>query len=145
MENATDILLGTSVDVSPDSFAIVSVSFDIWNRLVSEPERSPRMTGPFMVFMDKHEVTLVLDEIDLANMRPGLTGATVETGFRLLTFDRILDLDVVGFIAEVSRILAAANVPILPLSAFSRDHILINQTHLAAALKALGPHVRELC
>lgn len=145
MESAIDILLSTSVEVAPDSFAIVSVSFDTWRRLVSEPERSPRMTAPFMVFMDKYEVTMVLDEIDLAKMRPGLEDAKIETGYRLLTFDTVMDFDVIGFIAEVSRILAAAGIPILPLSAFSRDHILIKQMNLAAALKALGPHVKELC
>lgn len=145
MESAIDILLSTSVEVTPDSFAIVSVSFDTWRRLVSEPERSPRMTAPFMILMDKYEVTLVLDEIDLAKMRPGLEDAKIETGYRLLTFDTVMDFDVIGFIAEVSRILAAAGIPILPLAAFSRDHILIKQTHLGTALKALSPHVKELC
>jgi hypothetical protein len=47
--------------------------------------------------------------------------------------------------AEISRILAEADIPIMALSAFSRDHLLIKQNDLASALKALREHVAELC
>jgi len=103
------------------------------------------MTAPFMILMDKYEVTLLLDEIDIANIREGIGEAKVEGGFRMLTFDTELDFDVVGFMAAVSGILADAGISIIPISAFSRDHILIKQNDLAKALKSLGPHVRELC
>jgi hypothetical protein len=95
--------------------------------------------------MDPHEVTLILDDIDLGNMRPGLGSAKVENGYRMLTFNVVLDLSVVGFMAEISRILADAGVAILPLSAYSRDSLLIKQTDLATTLKALGPYVDEVC
>lgn len=98
-----------------------------------------------MIFMDKYEVTLLLDDEDFANIKPGIGEANVETGFRMLTFETVLDFDVVGFMAAVSRILADAGVPIFPISAFSRDHLLIKQNDLAKALKALGPHVDEIC
>jgi hypothetical protein len=98
-----------------------------------------------MILMDAFEVTLLLDKEDLATIRPLLAGAKIERGFRLLTFDLEMDLEVVGFIAEVSRILAAAGVPIFPISAFSRDHVLVKQNDLATALRALGPHVADLC
>jgi len=143
--NPTDILRETRVSVSPETFAIVSLTDDAWATLLSDPSLSPRMTAPFMIFIDRFEVTLILDDVDLRNMRPGLAAARIENGYRLLTFETVLDMSVVGFMAEVSRILADAGVPILPISAFSRDHLLIRQTDLAAALKALGPHVAELC
>ena len=143
--NPVDILRDTRVSVSPETFAIVSLTPEPWNTLLADASLSPRMTAPFMIFKDKFEVTLVLDDQDLRNMRPGLAGARIESGYRLVTFEAVLDLSVVGFMAEVARILAEAGVPILPVSAFSRDHILIRQTDLAAALKALGPHVAELC
>jgi len=113
--------------------------------LQGEGIRITRMTAPFMILMDKYEVTLLLDEIDFGTMRHALRDAKIEGGYRLMTFDIELDLNVVGFMADVSSILAAANVPIMALSAFSRDHLLIKQNDLANALKALGEHVGELC
>lgn len=113
--------------------------------VIADPNLSPRMTSPFMIFMDKNEVTLLLDDVDFANIRPGLKDSKVERGFRMLTFDTVMDFDVVGFMAEVSRILAEASIPIFPISAFSRDHVLVKQDDLANALKALGPYVGDLC
>lgn len=78
-------------------------------------------------------------------MRHALRDAKTEGGYRLLTFDIELDLSVVGFMAEVSSVLAEAKIPIMALSAFSRDHLLIKQTDLANALKALSEYVGELC
>jgi len=103
------------------------------------------MTAPFMILKDAFEVTMLLDETDYATMRHALRDAKVERGYRMLTFDIELGLGVVGFLAEVARILAAAGVPILAISAFSRDHIMVRQQDLADALKGLGPHVSELC
>jgi hypothetical protein len=56
-----------------------------------------------------------------------------------------MDFSVVGFLAEVSRILADAGISIVALSAFSRDHVLLSQDDLTRALKTLGPFVADLC
>ena len=142
---AADLLRSAKVEVAPETFALIGTTRTGLLELLGDNSLSPRMSAPFMIFMDPHEVTLILDEIDLANMRPGLTMAKVETGYRMLTFNIVLDLSVVGFMAEISRILAEAGVAILPLSAYSRDSLLIKQDDLATALKALGPFVDEVC
>lgn len=140
-----ELLRFASVRVAAETYNLVGLSHDDWAKLLSNPARSPRMSVPFMIFKDDFEVTLVVDDQDLAAMTPGLLNAKVERGYRLLTFDIVLELSVVGFMAEISRILADAGVSILPISSFSRDHILIRQSDLPAGLKALGPHVGELC
>lgn len=143
--NAKEILRSARVAVAAETFALVGMDRDHLLTLLSDNSLSPRMSAPFMIFMDPHEVTLILDEIDLGNMRRGLDGAKIENGYRMLTFDIVIELSVVGFMAEISPILADAGVPILPLSAYSRDSLLIKQADLAAALRALGPHVDEIC
>lgn len=143
--NAKELLRSAKVEVAAETFALVGTTRAGLLQMLADNSLSPRMSAPFMIFMDPHEVTLILDEIDLDNMRPGLSTAKVEIGYRMLTFNIVLDLSVVGFMAEVSRILAEAGVAILPLSAYSRDSLLIKQDDLAAALKALGPFVDEVC
>ncbi|HEX6279197.1 MAG TPA: ACT domain-containing protein [Pyrinomonadaceae bacterium] len=143
--NAKELLRSAKVEVAAGTFALVGITREHLLGLLAEPSLSPRMSAPFMIFMDPHEVTLVLDEADLANMRSGLREAKIENGYRMLTFDIVLDLSVVGFMAEVSRILADAGVAILPISSYSRDSLLVKQSDLAKALKALGPFVDEVC
>lgn len=140
-----EILLKTRVEVAPETFTLVSLRHENWLKLLENPELSPGMTAPFMIFKDKFETTLLLDEIDFEKIRYAVLNAKVESGFRMLTFDIELDFNVVGFLAEVSRILAEANISIVALSAFSRDHLLIKQSDLAKALKVLGEYVAEAC
>ena len=133
------------VEVAPETFILLSLRFEDWLELLQSPELSPRGGAPFMVLRDRHEVTLLLDEIDYTTVRHALRDAKTEGGFRLVTFDLELDWNVVGFFAEIARILAAAEIPIGALSAFSRDHLFIKQEHLPKALKVLGEHVDEVC
>lgn len=140
-----ELLRGARVLVAPATFFLVGLRHEEWARLLESPELSPRGSAPFMLLKDEHEVTLLLDEEDWRTMRHAARDARVEGGFRLLTFDLVLDWNVVGFMALVTRILAEAGVSCGALSAFSRDHLLVKQDDLAKALRALGPHVAELC
>jgi len=139
------MLSGTSVAVAPETYTLISVSLEAWPRVLEDQALGPRGTSPFMIFADGREITLLLDETDFGTIRHAVREAKIEIGFRLLTFDVEMDFNVTGFLAEISRILADAGISIVALSAFSRDHLLVKQADLAAALKALGPHVAELC
>ena len=98
-----------------------------------------------MIFRDKFETTLLLDEIDFGTIRHAIRDAKTQGNFRLLTFNIELDFSVVGFMAEIARILSEAQISIVALSAFSRDHLLIKQEDLSKALKALSPYIEEVC
>lgn len=145
MNDAAEILRKCRCRIAPETYNLVSLDDAEWKRLLENPELSPRMSAPFMIFRDAFEVTLMLDDTDFTTIRHAVRDAKIERGFRMLTFETVLDFTVVGFMAEISRILAQAGISILPLSAFSRDHLLIKQDDLVTALKALGPHVSELC
>lgn len=143
--NPIELLRKTRVEVAPETYALVSLRHEDWRKLLENPELSPRMTAPFMIFSDKWEVTLLLDDVDFQTIRYAVRDAKTQSNFRLLSFDIELDFSVVGFLAEISQILAGAEISIVALSAFSRDHILIKQSDLAKALKVLGEYVDELC
>lgn len=139
------MLRRAKVLVAPETFYLVGLRHEDWVRLLENPELSPRVDAPFMLLKDQHEVTLLLDEADWRTMRHAVRDARVEGGFRLLTFDIELDWNVVGFLAHVTGILADVQISTGALSAFSRDHLLIKQDDLGAALRTLGQHVAELC
>ena len=143
--NALNLLKSTKVEVAPETFFLVSLPHNDWLKLLENPELSPRMSAPFMIFRDKWEVTLLLDEVDFGTIRHQIRDAKTAGNYRLLSFDVELDFTIVGFLSEVTRILAEAEISIVALSAFSRDHLLIKQEDLAKALKVLGEYVSELC
>ena len=148
MEQRTDIaelLRRTGVEVAPATFFLVGLRHEDWTRLLENPELSPRPDALFMILRDGHEVTLLLEESDWRTIRHAAREARVEGGFRLVTLDLELEWNVVGYLARVTEILARAGISVGTLSSFSRDHLLIKQRDLGAALRALGEHVAELC
>lgn len=142
---AEEILRRAKVEVAPETFTLISLRRADWLKLLENPELSPRMSAPFLIFADRWEVTLLLDEIDYGTIRHSIRDAKIENNFRLLSFDVELDFNVVGFLAKVSGIFAAAAISIVALSAFSRDHLLVKQQDLSKALKVLGEYVEEVC
>ncbi|MCU0240396.1 MAG: hypothetical protein MUC29_13230, partial [Pyrinomonadaceae bacterium] len=94
-----ELLKKTRVEVAFETYFLVSLSQQNWRKLLENPELSPRMTSPFMILMDKYEVTLMIDETDYQTCRHAIRDAKVEGGFRLLTFDLVMDFTVVGFMA----------------------------------------------
>ncbi len=93
---------------------------------------------PFSALIaDKDEVTLLVPQEAWDDFARRLPDHEVQAGYRLITFDLVLDMNLVGFLALVSQILAGAGVPLLALSAYQRDHILVQAAHFDAAWAAL--------
>ncbi len=89
------------------------------------------------LIVDKDEVTLVLPAGDWQDFKARLPDHRAADPFRLITFDTPLALDLVGFLALVSRALADAGVTVLAFSAFERDHLLVPASQLERAVAAL--------
>jgi hypothetical protein len=90
------------------------------------------------LIVDKNELTLVLADDELEEFAKRLPGYTrAETSYRLITFDIELPPDLTGFMARISTALAEAGVPILPLAAYSRDHILVPAEQYDTTINAL--------
>jgi uncharacterized protein len=139
------LLRRTRVEVAPGTFVLAGMRREDWRRLLESPELSPRPEALFVLLQDPFEVTLLVEEEDWRAMRHAARDARFEAGFRLVTLDVELGWDVVGYLARVTALLAAEGIAVGALSAFSRDHLLIKQNDLGRALRALGPHVAELC
>lgn len=112
------------------------------------------MIEPFCaLIIDKDEVTLIVPVVHWEHImarvppRPQTdTGGTIDfrhtweksTGeYRLITFDAVLEPSLTGYMARISAALAEAGVPIMPLAAYSRDHILVPASRFTAAWDVL--------
>jgi hypothetical protein len=115
--------------VAPGTYAIVKTKRALINALA--------------VIKDDRETTCIIDESKL--------GAQKFLGFegdwRMITFDMVLPLSLIGFFAAVSGALAEAGVNIFTVSAYTTDHVFVKDQKLETAIKALeklGLSVRQL-
>ncbi len=91
-----------------------------------------------VLIVDKDEVSLIIPVEAVDDFASRLKEQKASpTPYRLITFDLELDFNLFGFMAEVSKVLAEAEVSILPIAAFSRDHILVPCGQFDIALGAL--------
>jgi hypothetical protein len=77
------------------------------------------------VTVDYKEVSLILATGDWEKMRSEFKEYQKEGPYRAITFDIVLDLNLVGFLSAVSAVLAGAGISIYALSTYLRDHILV--------------------
>jgi hypothetical protein len=105
--------------VSAETYAIVKTRRALANALA--------------VIKDERETTCIIDESRL--------GAQKFLGFegdwRMITFDMVLPLSLVGFFAAVSGALAEAEVNLFTISAYTTDHVFVKNQKLDTAIKAL--------
>lgn len=83
-------------------------------------------------------VTRSGDELSVVCPAEAAVPATrVAGGWRLLTVRGPLEFTLTGIMAALSGALAAAGVPLVALSTFDTDHVLVADADLARAIRAL--------
>lgn len=97
------------------------------------------ISEPFSaLIVDKDEVTLIIPAEAVPDFAARLRDhVAAASSYRLITLDVVLEPTLVGFMARISAALAAAGVSILPLAAYSRDHLLVPSAQADTARQAL--------
>ncbi|MBL8164605.1 MAG: ACT domain-containing protein [Anaerolineae bacterium] len=97
------------------------------------------ISEPFCtLIVDQHEVTLIIPAEAVPDFAVRLRDhAVAQSTYRLITLDVELEPELVGFMARISAALASAGVSILPLAAYSRDHLLVPSEQVDIAHQAL--------
>ena len=122
------------LDLPPTLFAVASIPLPFYAEVV----QAIRDVKDFVSFTrDKDEITLIVAEELWQQMAAKFPGAQVQSRRRMIRFDTILDFSVVGFIAEISRALADADISILSLSTYRTDAVLVHEAKYEQALVAV--------
>lgn len=111
-----------TVVVAPDTYAVVTT------------DESTPVGEAFATISDTRETTHVVVEHRLDDIQTQQS----ERGWRLLTFDIVLPFELVGFLATVASALAENDVSLFALSAYSTDHILVQDGDLGRTLDTLS-------
>jgi hypothetical protein len=85
----------------------------------------------FSVTRTEHELSIVCVEA-LASSE-----VVAERGFRLIEVEGPLPFTAVGVLARLTSVLAEAGVPVLAVSTYDTDYLLVHEARLATAVEAL--------
>jgi hypothetical protein len=64
--------------------------------------------------------------------------ADLARSFKIIQFETIIPVNLIGFIAEIANTLAKENISILLLSSYSTDHIIIMKKDLKKTVQTLN-------
>jgi hypothetical protein len=117
-----------------NKYAVASLRCDQYQAALSA---LAGLEGFVSLVRDRDEITLILDEEVWKSLAPGFPEAKVQGSRRMIFFDTILDFSVVGFIAEISRALAEADISILSISTYRSDAVLVHESRFEAAVAAV--------
>jgi hypothetical protein len=143
MVNETDIsalLSSTEILVHPEDYVLISIRLEDESRARKILDRADAFSS---ITFDYSEVSLVLKSDEWDRLRGGFRGYKEDGPYRLITFDIVLDLSIVGFLAAVSARLAEAGVSIYALSTYLRDHILVKGEDVQKAEEVLEGLIQE--
>jgi uncharacterized protein len=97
------------------------------------------VVAPFVnLVVEPNVITLVLPQPAWRELSPAFPRARVVAPYRAISFDLDLPGDLVGFLAAATRALADAGVPILAVCGYTKDHLLVREADLGAALAGLA-------
>ncbi len=102
-------------------------------------------TTRFAVFIrEPEEITLIVARRKWLRMQNLFDKYRVAGPMKVMTFDIKLSLVVYGYIAAISRVLAEDKISVIPISAFHRDHILVQKQDLPRSVRLLR-HFLQSC
>ncbi len=115
----------------------------VWKEKFAVAKTKSQVEEAFATIIDKNEITTICER----NKLPAKDIIDVdEDDWRIITFDMLLPMDLVGFIAKISGAVAEEGVNILYVSSYSTDHLLVQEKDLEKAiakLRKLGCRVKE--
>jgi hypothetical protein len=134
------ILSEAVVKEHTDDYRVVSIKLDE----EAKARSLLRDLQPFSsVTYDNNEVSVVLRASDWERLKGEFSGFDEAGPYKLLTFDIVLDLSIVGFLSVVSAVLAEEGVSIYAISTYLRDHILVRKEDSPRAVAALRKLIEE--
>jgi hypothetical protein len=99
---------------------------------------------PFVsITYDYNEISLVLRLNQWLSIKEKVSEFKEEGPYRLITFDIVLDLSLVGYLSVVSTLMAENGVSVYALSTFLRDHILVKKEDAEKAVRLLNDLVNR--
>jgi len=127
---------GTKVTVWPERYILAELGLEALGQAAGRVAR-----GFSALIVEADAVSLVLEEAawDAQN----LPARAVHRGYRVVTLDAKIGLDLAGYLAPAAARLAEAGIAIIPVCGAPRDHLLIRNQDLDRARKILEDLARE--
>jgi hypothetical protein len=142
MNNEIRMLWARTIPVIwPECYMLVSVPLAALRSAAEAICQSADRYAALVV--ERDEVSLTIEQNLWEFQKKSIAFVKAEGPYRVISLSLNLDLGVCGYFAPAAALLAEAKIPIVPQSAFLKDHILIRDADAAKALDILNQWVKS--
>lgn len=89
----------------------------------------------FSLIDEKDENTLIISEKDWNKIN--INDAKTEKDYKIIDLNVVLEWNVVGFLAEITKLLSENNISVGVISSYRKDYLLVKKTDIEKAVKVL--------
>lgn len=95
------------------------------------------------ITIDTDEISVIVSSHDWRRLEKEFPVHTFEGPYSIITFDIVLDLNLVGYLSVITALLAEAGISVFAISTYLRDHILIKSGDVEKAMKLLNELIEK--
>ena len=127
--------MGIDLYSPPERLALVSLPPRYYREVLVHLSE---VDGLVQLTRDAAEITLILAEDRWSHLATHFPEARYIGGRRLIQFNLTLDFAIIGFLAEVTRLLAAAGISVFAISTWRTDAVLVAEESFNKAVEVLS-------
>jgi len=129
------LLARTKLEVLPEDYYLVQLPLD--TKPIPGEWYRPATTRFAVFIRAPRGITLIVARRKWLRMKKMFSSFETSEPMRVVTLDMALSLDVYGYIAEVSRVLAREKISIVQIAGFDGDHIVVRKADLPRTVRVL--------
>lgn len=122
------------VKVLDNNFLIVSIPIEHSDLI----KRNAKHFNDFFSLVDeKDEVTLIISDKDWNKIKNNIKNIKIEKNYKIINLGVVLDWNIVGFLAEITKRLTKNNISTGIISGYRKDYLLVKKKDVKKAIRVL--------
>jgi hypothetical protein len=131
----------TKLVVLPEDYLMIRLPVD--TKPIPGEWYRPATTRYAVFVREPKDITLIVPQRKWLRMQHMFRKSQVSEAMKVIIFDIELGINVYGFIAAISQVLANAKISLMPVSSFHRDHILVRKKDLPRTVRLLRTFLED--
>jgi hypothetical protein len=131
----------TKLVVLPEDYLMIRLPVD--TKPIPGEWYRPATTRYAVFVREPKDITLIVPPRKWLRMQHMFRKSQVSEAMKVIIFDIELGINVYGFIAAISQVLANAKISLMPVSSFHRDHILVRKKDLPRTVRLLSTFLED--
>lgn len=125
----------------PQDFLIINIPLNQYEKVSKNFKKIKN--NFYSLILEKEGITLIISNKNWNKIKSDFNKHKIEAGYKIISYNVNTDLNLVGFLSMVSKILADKGISLNVFSAYYKDYFLIKKSKVKLAVKELNKSINK--